>query len=138
MSHRQLHLLSLMARRARGEVGQLSASIGELRSREMHQFDMADRLGQLLQDTAQPASQPMTRGALSAAHFMGHSLMQHLQATRAQMALTQEQRAVLEADLQFHARRQSVLDARAHETRRALLEEREERSDSAMPHRRKA
>jgi len=138
MSPRQLHLLSLMARRARGEVGQISSSLGELRNREMDQFDMADRLGQLLRDTTLPASRPMTRGTLSTVQFMGQTLMQHLEETRAQMALTQEQRAALEADLQFHARRQSVLDARAHETRRALLAAREDASDNTMPHRRKA
>jgi len=137
MSPRQLHLLSLMATRARGEVGQISAQIGALRHREMQQFDMADRLGRLLQETAQAPAQPMTRGELNAAQFMGRTLVQHLQDTRSQMAQTREERSALEADLSHQARRQTVLDARADETRRALHRARADAQDSAaLPRRR--
>jgi chromosome segregation ATPase len=138
MSPRHLHLLSLMATRARGEVAQVSARIGALRHREMQQFDMADRLDRLLQETAQAPAQPMTRGELNAAHFMGRTLVQHLQDTRSQMAETREVRSALEADLSQHARRRTVLDARADETRRALQEARAEARDSAAPLRRRS
>jgi chromosome segregation ATPase len=137
MSPRQLHLLSLMATRVRGEVGQISAQIGALRHREMQQFDMADRLGRLLQETAQAPAQPMTRGELNAAQFMGRTLVQHLQDTRSQMAQTREERNALEADLSHHARRQTVLDARADETRRALHRAGAEAQDSTVAPRRR-
>ncbi|MGX0974915.1 protein subunit release factor B [Roseovarius sp. MBR-51] len=131
MSARQHRILTLMARQENRELGHLSMQLGHLRSREMQQFDMADRLGQMLDQSAQAPSQPMTPGQLSTAHFMGRTLVQQLEATRSQMARTREQRAALEQDLSQHQRRQQILQERADLSRRAQLQARADAQDNA-------
>lgn len=131
MSARQHRILSLMARQENRELGHLSMQLGSLRSREVQEFDMADRLGQMLDQTAQPPAQPMTTGQLSTAHFMGCTLVQQLEATRSQMARTREQREALEQDVTQHQRRQQILRERADTSRRAMIEARAEAQANA-------
>lgn len=131
MSARQHRILSLMARQENRELGHLSMQLGSLRDREMQEFDMADRLGQMLDQTAQAPALPMTTGQLSTAHFMGRTLVQQLEATRSQMARTREQREALEQDVSQHQRRQQILRERADLSRRAMIEARAEAQANA-------
>ncbi len=131
MSARQHRILTLMARQENRELGHLSIQLGNLRNREMQEFDMADRLGQMLDQSAQVPAQPMTPGQLCTAHFMGRTLVQQLEATRSQMARTREQRAALEQDLSEHQRRQQILQERADLNRLAQLQARADTQDNA-------
>ena len=131
MSARQHRLLTLMARQENRELGHLSMQLGHLRQQEMQQFDMADRLGQMLDQSAQAPAEPMTPGQLSTAHFMGRTLVQQLEATRSQMARTRQERAAVEQDLSQHQRRQQILQERADLSRRALHVARAEAEDNA-------
>ncbi|WP_417727049.1 hypothetical protein [Roseovarius sp.] len=136
MSARQHRILSLMARQENRELGHLSMQLGSLRNREMQEFDMADRLGQMLDQTAQAPAQPMTTGQLSTVHFMGRTLVQQLESTRSQMARTKEQRVALEQDFSQHQRRQQILNDRADQSRRALLSARADaQENTTLPRR---
>ena len=136
MSARQHRILTLMARQENREMGHLSMQLGHLRQQEMQQFDMADRLGQMLDQTATLPPQPMTPGQLSTAHFMGRTLVQQLEATRSQMARTRQERAAVEQDLSQHQRRQQILQDRAELNRRALnLARAEAEDDATLPRR---
>jgi hypothetical protein len=128
MSPRRLQVMSLMARHGRSQLGRIAAELGAARNREMQQFDLADRIDRMMAQTAQPAGEALSRGQLSAAHFMGSTLARQLQDTRAQMSEAQAQRAALEQDLTRQAHRQQVLTERADETRRALMRAREDES----------
>jgi hypothetical protein len=136
MSARQHRLLTLMARQENRDLGHLSIQLGHLRQQEMQQFDIADRLGQMLDQTATLSTQPMTPGQLSTAHFMGRTLVQQLEATRSQIARTRQERTAVEQDLSQHQRRQQILQERADLCRRALHLARAEAEDNAAQPRR--
>ena len=137
MSPRHLRLLTLMSRRAHGDVAKTSAEIGQLRNREIQQFDMMDRLGRILEDSSRPAAAPMRAGELSAAHFMGQTLAQHIRETRQQMARAQERRVALQQTLNAQAQRQAILAERAEMTRRSIADAQSEKLESRLPTRRK-
>ena len=126
MSDRKLHLMGLMVKQGRGRMGRLAAELGAARTREMQQFDLADRIDRMLSQASHPAGQALSPGQLNTAHFMGYTLAQQLQTTRDRMTETQAQRAELERDLTRQAHRQQVLTERTDETREALSRHRDD------------
>lgn len=127
MSPRRLRVLSLMAKQEKQHIGQAAARLKELRDRELQQFDLADRLAQMIEQTAPAAAGPVTIGQLASSSWMGKQLVQQLEQTRSQMDLTRQQRQDVEEDLSRRHHREKVLSERAEETRRALIQDRANR-----------
>lgn len=118
MTARKIRIMSLMAKQEQRQVGQLAVELGDLRSREMQQFDMLDRLNQILEQTGAAPREAMTPGQLKTRHFIGSTLVQQLEDMRGQMAETQVQRQEIEADLSHHHQRGRILNDRIDQTRR--------------------
>jgi hypothetical protein len=118
MTARKIRIMSLMAKQEQRQVGQLAVELGDLRSREMQQFDMLDRLNQILEQTGAAPREAMTPGQLKTRHFIGSTLVQQLEDMRGQMAETQVQRQEVEADLSHHHQRGRILNDRIDQTRR--------------------
>ena len=120
MTARKIRIMSLMAKQEQRRMGRLSAQLGDLRSREMQQFDMLDRLNQILEQTGTAPRETMTPGQLRTRHFIGSTLVQQLEDMRGRMAETQSQRQEIEADLSHHHQRGRVLNDRIDQTRREV------------------
>ncbi|MFD0857501.1 hypothetical protein [Roseovarius aquimarinus] len=132
MSARRAHLLSLMELRARSELGRTGAALGDLRQRELQQFDLMDRLGRMLELSAQHGAEPMSPGALASAHYLGHTLSRELSATQERMRRTREEREALEHELARQHQRARVLGDHAGTARLAIRREAEEAEEAAM------
>lgn len=120
MTARRAEVLTLMQRKARCDMGRMGAALGTLRSREMQEFDLLDRLARMLDISARPEAGPMTPGQLASAHYMGRTLTEQMSLTEAQMSRTRQERAALEHDLAQQQRRARVLADHAAELRRDL------------------
>ncbi|MFA8388029.1 MAG: hypothetical protein ACEPO2_20610 [Pelagibaca sp.] len=118
MTARKIRIMSLMAKQEQRQVGQLALQLGDLKTREMQQFDMLDRLGQILEQTGTAPREVMTPGQLRTRHFIGSTLVQQLEEMRGRMAETQTRRQEVEADLSHHHQRGRILGDRIDQTRR--------------------
>lgn len=118
MTARKIRIMSLMAKQEQRQMGRLATQLGELRSREMQQFDMLDRLNRILEQAGTAPREAMTPGQLRTRHFIGSTLVQQLEDMRGRMAETQVQRQEVEADLGQHHQRGRILNDRIDETRR--------------------
>ena len=118
MTARKIRIMSLMAKQEQRQMGRLSAQLGDLRSREMQQFDMLDRLNQILEQAGTAPREAMTPGQLKTRHFIGSTLVQQLEEVRGRMVETQTRRQEVEADLSQHHQRGRVLGDRIDQTRR--------------------
>ncbi len=120
MTARKIRIMSLMAKQEQREVGQLASQLGDLRSRELQQFDMLDRLNRILEQTGTAPREAMTPGQLRTRHFIGSTLVQQLEDMRGRMAETQVQKQEVEADLTHHHQRGRILSDRIDQTRREV------------------
>lgn len=118
MTARKIRIMSLMAKQEQRQVGQLASQLGDLRSRELQQFDMLDRLNRILEQTGTAPRETMTPGQLRTRHFIGSTLVQQLEDMRGRMAETQVQKQEVEADLTHHHQRGRILSDRIDQTRR--------------------
>ena len=118
MTARKIRIMSLMAKQEQRQVGRLASRLGDLKSREMQQFDMLDRLNQILEQTGTAPRETMTPGQLRTRHFIGSTLVQQLDQMHSQMAETQSQMQEVEADLTHHHQRGRILIDRIDQTRR--------------------
>ena len=118
MTARKIRIMSLMAKQEQRQVGRLASRLGDLKSREMQQFDMLDRLNQILEQTGTAPRETMTPGQLRTRHFIGSTLVQQLDQMHSQMAETQSQMQEVEADLTHHHQRGRILTDRIDQTRR--------------------
>lgn len=118
MTARKIRIMSLMAKQEQRQMGQLASQLGALKTREMQQFDMLDRLNQILEQTGTAPREAMTPGQLRTRHFIGSTLVQQLEDMRGRMAETQSQRQEVEADLSHHHQRGRILNDRIDQTRR--------------------
>jgi uncharacterized protein involved in exopolysaccharide biosynthesis len=118
MTARKIRIMSLMAKQEQRQVGQLASLLGDLRTRELQQFDMLDRLNQILEQTGTTTREAMTPGQLKTRHFIGSTLVHQLEEMRGRMAETQVQRQEVEADLSHHHQRGRILSDRIDQTRR--------------------
>lgn len=118
MTARKTRIMSLMAKQEQRQVGQLAEQLGDLKTREMQQFDTVDRLNQILEQAGTPLQEAMTPGQLKTRHFIGSTLAQQLEDIRGKMAETRVQRQEVEADLNHHHQRRRVLNDRIDQTRR--------------------
>lgn len=123
MTERRLKLLTLMARQAQVEIGQMSLRLNQLRQTELQHFDMTDRLNAILADTHGGAGRgAITRGELGTSQFMQQAVMTQLEALRQQAEAAQIERRALEAELGQHSQRRAVLTDRADATRQSLAQ----------------
>jgi ribosomal 50S subunit-associated protein YjgA (DUF615 family) len=118
MTARKIRIMSLMAKQEQRQAGQLAMQLGDLKTREMQQFDMVDRLNQILEQTGNAPRETMTPGQLRTRQFIGSTLVQQLEDMRGQMAETQVQRQQVEAGLSHHHQRGRILNDRIDQTRR--------------------
>jgi chromosome segregation ATPase len=118
MTTRKIRIMSLMAKQEQRQIGQLASQLEDLRSREMQQFDMIDRLNNILEQAGAAPPEAMTPGQLRTWHFIGNTLVQQLEEVRGQMVEIQSRRRQVEADLSQHHQRGRILNDRIDQTRR--------------------
>lgn len=117
MTARKIRILSLMAKQEQRQMGKLASQLGTLQSREIQQFDMLDRLNQILEQTEDAPREAMTPGQLRTRQFIGSTLVQQLEDMRDRMAEIQLQRQEVEAELSYHHQRDRTLHERIDQTR---------------------
>ena len=132
---RRLRLLSLMALQERQQMGLASSRVQNLRNQETRQFDMADRLGGLLDRTTAGTGQPLSHGQFCADQFMRLTLASQLEQVRTDMDQTRRQRKAAEQDLSHHHQKEQVLSERAKDTHRAMLRDRAAQTYENQPRR---
>jgi len=118
MTARKIRIMSLMAKQEQRQAGQLAKQLGDLKNRQMQQFDMVDRLNQVLEQAGTPPREAMTPGQLKTRQFIGSTLVQQLEEMRGRMAETQVQRQEVEAGLNHHHQRGRILTDRIDQTQR--------------------
>lgn len=130
MSARRLRILQLMAQREQREIGLASAQLGALRQHAAQQFDLVDRLDQLIAQSAVPAASTVSRGNLLTSQFLQQAMLTQRDAAAAQLSALhsacQDQMATLGA----HQQRRTVLSDHAEATRRSLQAT---AADAALP-----
>ena len=81
MSERKEYVLGLMRRQARAKRDRLGKDLAATRQKEMLEFDLAERIGTILDQTQAPQAQPDRIGELTSIGFMTRRLVEQLESS---------------------------------------------------------
>lgn len=126
MSPREVRLLTLMAQKARNDMGQVSAELVHVKTQQMQSFDLSDRLHQMREQLTPSANQALSPGQLATAMWMGQTLSQQIETMQTRMAEMQAQQKQLEQELGLKGQKERVLADRCEKARQGLRRTRQE------------
>lgn len=132
MTQRKEHLLGLLHRTARIRTEQLGTQVKALKDKEFGTFELEDRIGRVLAQSDESKASLSRAGELLAAHFMGRTLVQQLEETRAKRDALGQERAARESDLRDASMRTKILEDRRSDTARANRVAREAAEDAKL------
>lgn len=135
MSPRRANIYSTMARKQQTQLSRIANELNQETARQLQQFDMADRLQQMLDETTLHAASigaPMTLGQLTTAHSMGQMLVKELERTHQELDAAQERQTALKRDMAQVGQRERILKERAEEARRAAMVENQDKQDQML------
>jgi len=135
MSPRRANLYSLMARKQQTQLSRIANALNVENARQMQQFDMADRLRQMLEENnlqSDGGNHPLTLGQLATAHSMGQLLVKQLEQTNHELDEGQKRQSALKKDMAQVGQRERILKERAEEARRAAMSEHQNKQDQML------
>ena len=122
MSDRRWRLLRLMAQRENQELGVASARLADLRSREMQQYDLIDRLDTLLAHSDLPDHRAISRGDLFTSRFLQQAMVAQRDTALGDLQRLHSACQTQLATMGRHQQRKTVLDDQAKAAERAAAE----------------
>lgn len=120
MTHRRLRILQLLVQREQRDIGKISAQIRGLREDEINQFDLVDRLDNLLAQCAPTDRKPISRGSMMTMQFLQKTMLTQRETVQTQLDGLRADRRRKTAQLVAHQQRKIILEEHADTVHRAI------------------